>query len=73
MRTFYRDLSFLEVCGIGVKASDSHYELEATLNQALGKLPFPTPELTFADVIELSRGKGAAHRKLKAQLATLTR
>ena len=73
MRTFYRDLSFLETCDIKVQMTDGRYELASSLQESLEKLPFPSPELTFADVIELSRGKGKASQKLRAQFVELTR
>ena len=73
MRTFYRDLTFLEACKVDVQMSGARYKLVTPLKEALQRLPFPTPELTFADAIELAKGKGTAHKKFKAQLAELTR
>jgi predicted DNA-binding transcriptional regulator YafY len=73
MRTFYRDLSFLEGCGIAVGTGDGRYGLTSSLDEALAKLPFPTPELTFADVFELSKGRGRAAQKLRTQLNELIR
>jgi predicted DNA-binding transcriptional regulator YafY len=71
MRTFYRDLTFLEICGIEVRVTRGRYELAGSVRKALGRLPFPPPELSFADVLELSKGRTAAHRKLRAQLAEI--
>lgn len=73
MRTFYRDLTFLEECRIEVRLNAGKYELTTQFNDALGRLPFPTPELTFKDVMELAKGSGGAAGKLKAHLAQLTK
>ena len=73
MRTFYRDLTLLGDYGIEVRMSEGRYELVTPLNEALSRLPFPPPELSFSDVLELSKGRGSAQAKLKAQLEDLTR
>ena len=73
MRTFYRDLTVLEACKIEVRLSQGEYGLVTPLSTALNRLPFPTPELTFGDVIELTKGRSAAHAKLRAQFQALTR
>lgn len=72
MRTFYRDLNFLEASGIEVRTSKGRYELVPPLEQALGRLPFPQPELSFGDVFVLAKGKGPVPAKLRAQLRDLT-
>ena len=72
MRTFYRDLTPLGEYGIEVCMTEGRYELVTPLKQALAQLPFPPPELSFGDVLELSRGRGSAQSKLKAQLDDLT-
>ena len=72
MRTLYRDLAYLLACRVDVRVSDGQYELVSPMNDALKRLPFPTVHLTFADVAALAKGKGSAHRKLKAQLIELT-
>jgi hypothetical protein len=72
MRTFYRDLNFLAASDIQVRTWHGHYELLSPLPEALRRLPFPPPELSFADVIELTKGRGPARQKLRAQLERLT-
>ncbi len=71
MRTFYRDLTLLGEYGIEVRMSEGRYELVTPLKEALARLPFPPPELSFGDVLELSKGRGSAQSKLKAQLDDL--
>jgi predicted DNA-binding transcriptional regulator YafY len=68
MRTFYRDLNFLLACGIDVRTQRGEYSLVTALDESLKKLPFPNPNITFADVMELARGSGDGARKLKDQL-----
>ncbi|MBI3461719.1 MAG: hypothetical protein HY000_01465 [Planctomycetes bacterium] len=72
MRTFYRDLTVLDDCKIEIRLKKGHYGLVTALDTALNRLPFPTPELTFGDVFELSKGRTAAHAKLRAQVQALT-
>lgn len=71
MRTFYRDLSFLEGCGISVKTTQGHYELSVSVDESLARLPFPNPNLTFGDIIELSKGSGGGSKKLAEQLSKM--
>jgi hypothetical protein len=73
MRTFYRDLTLLEEYNIRVLFTDNRYRLDTPVKDALGRLPFPAPKLSFADVIALSKGRGPAQAKLKAQFNALTR
>ena len=72
MRTFYRDLTVLEACKIEVRLTKGQYGLMTPLDTALNRLPFPSPDLTFGDVMELTKGRSAAHAKLRAQLQALT-
>lgn len=72
VRSFYRYLELLREVGVGVELVASTYRLRGTLAQALDRLPFPDPGLTFGDVLRLAKGRTAAHRKLKAQLADVT-
>ena len=72
MRTFYRDLTVLDDCKIEVRLMKGQYCLMTALDTALNRLPFPTPELTFGDVFELSKGRTAAHAKLRGQVQALT-
>lgn len=73
MRTFYRDLTLLGEYGIDVRMSEGRYELVTSLKEALARLPFPPPKLSFSEVLELSKGRGPARSKLKAQFDDLTR
>lgn len=73
MRTFYRDLSLLAEYKIDVRVSSGRYRVAGPLKDALDRLPFPPPKLSFGDVMELIKGRGAAHAKLRAQLQVLTR
>ena len=73
MRTFYRDLTLLEEYKIHVHLSGSRYRLDTPMKDALSRLPFPAPSLSFSDVMALSKGRGPAHAKLKAQFNALTR
>ncbi len=60
MRTFYRDIDLLRGCGIIIHAEPKGYTLQVTLDEALAKLPFPNPELTFGDVLQLIKGRSSA-------------
>jgi hypothetical protein len=70
VRGFYRDLETLEALGIEVLTTgdDPRYSLAGDLDDALEKLPFPDPGLTFRDALQLSNGSTAAHRKLKQRV-----
>ena len=72
MRTFYRDLTVLDDCKIEIRLKQGQYCLMTSLDTALNRLPFPTPDLTFGDVFELSKGRTGAHAKLRKQVETLT-
>src|SRR5262249_58458222 len=69
VRGFYRDLEAIRAAGVEVTLSKGRYQLEASLDQALARLPFPDPHLTVAEARTLARGRSAAHRKLQNQLA----
>ena len=69
LRTFYRELEFLKRCGIKVRLAQKQYGLQSTVEQAEGRLPFPDPRLSFAEMAELARGPGEAARRLAALLA----
>lgn len=73
MRTFYRDVDLLRECGVNIETRDSGYELHDAIDVALGRLPYPDPELTFGEVLDLMRGRSASHLKLRKQFANLTR
>ena len=71
VRGFYRDLELLRQLGIEVELKERHYVLSKGLKSALAKLPFPDLRLTFAEVEQLSKGRTAAHKKLRERLAEL--
>jgi hypothetical protein len=67
LRTFYRELELLHRCGVKVSHKNKAYCLQATAAEAEGRLPFPDPLLSFAEMAELSRHPGEASLRL-AQL-----
>ncbi|ADV62190.1 hypothetical protein Isop_1606 [Isosphaera pallida ATCC 43644] len=67
LRTFYRELELLRRCGIKIRLEKRRYMLTSTPEEAEGKLPFPDPQLSFAEMNELAQGEGPAARRL-AQL-----
>jgi len=69
LRTFYRELDLLRRCGIKVRLQEKRYALLATAEAAEGRLPFPDPQLSFAEMAELARGTGEAARRLADLLA----
>ena len=71
VRGFYRDLGLIRAAGVRVNLIDGCYGLEDDLETALGLLPFPDPHLTLAEVRLLSKGRTAAHRKLRDQLESV--
>ena len=72
LRTFYRDVDLLRECGVDIVTRDGGYELQGKLEDALGKVPFPNPELTFGDVLLLMKGRTASHQRLKRFFRELT-
>jgi hypothetical protein len=71
LRTFYRELELLGRCGVKVQHKDKSYTLHATAEQAEGRLPFPDPQLSFAEMAELARHPGEASRRLAQMLASV--
>jgi predicted DNA-binding transcriptional regulator YafY len=71
LRTFYRELELLKKCGIRLKLDENHYTLKTTKSEAEGRLPFPDPQLSFAEMAELSSQSGPAASRLAALLATV--
>lgn len=72
LRTFYRELELLKRCSVKIQQKDKSYTLLATAEQAEGRLPFPDPQLSFAEMAELSRCPGEAGRRLAEMLASVT-
>lgn len=73
MRTFYRDVDLLRECGVEIDTVPDGYALRGSLEDALGSVPFPNPELTFGDVLVLMRGRSASHQKLRRLFDELSR
>jgi predicted DNA-binding transcriptional regulator YafY len=69
IRGFYRDLEALRGLHIDIEMGpDNRYRLPLRLDDALARLPFPDPGLSVRDVLQLSNGATAAHRKLKQSM-----
>jgi predicted DNA-binding transcriptional regulator YafY len=64
LRTFYRELDLLKRCGIKVRREGKTYRLVSTRAEAEGRLPFPDPQLSFAEMAELASHPGEAARRL---------
>jgi hypothetical protein len=71
LRSFYRELDLLKRFGVKVKLVRKLYVLQTTAEQAEGRLPFPDPQLSFAEMAELSRGTGPAAQRLAQILETV--
>lgn len=71
MRTFYRDLDILRQWGIRVELEQRKYVLAAEGTPWLELLPFPDPELSFADAMSLAAVKSPGGRKVQTLLGTL--
>jgi predicted DNA-binding transcriptional regulator YafY len=68
LRTFYRELELLNRCGVKIHHKNKAYNLQSTAAQAEGRLPFPDPQLSFAEMAELSRHPGEASQRLAQML-----
>jgi predicted DNA-binding transcriptional regulator YafY len=64
LRTFYRELDLLKRCGIKVARDGKAYRLKSTVKEAEGRLPFPDPQLSFAEMAELAEHPGEAAKRL---------
>ena len=71
LRTFYRELELLKKCGVKVRHRHKLYHLVPTADEALGRLPFPDPQLSFAEMAELAACDCAAGRRLAELLAAV--
>lgn len=72
IRTFYRELEMLKRCGVKVRRDGKTYGLKTTLQEAERLLPFPDPQLSFAEVADLSKLTGSAASRLAELYGTLT-
>jgi len=71
LRTFYRELDLLGRCGVKTTQKNKRYALLSTAEQAEGRLPFPDPQLSFAEMQELAQSPGEAGKRLAALLASV--
>jgi hypothetical protein len=71
LRTFYRELELLKRCGVKVRHKAKLYHLVPTPAEAEGRLPFPDPQLSFAEMAELAQCECAAGRRLAGLLASV--
>jgi predicted DNA-binding transcriptional regulator YafY len=72
-RTFYRDLELLRRWGIAIPFEQQRYRLAHGWSECLKRLPFPDPQLSFAEVRALASTRTSAGRKLKKLLTELTK
>ena len=73
IRDFYRDLEDLRDVGVDVTLRYGAYTLGEDTGAAQARLPFPDPGLTLGEAQQLAKGRSTAHRKLKAQIAAITK
>ncbi len=71
VRGFYRDLEWLRGFGIAVVMAEGRYRLDEDADKVIARLPFPDPQLTLGEAMQLAKGRTAAHRKLKGQIAVI--
>jgi hypothetical protein len=71
LRTFYRELELLKRCGVKVRHKARLYHLSPTAAEAEGRLPFPDPQLSFAEMAELARCDCPAGKRLAEMLAAV--
>jgi hypothetical protein len=64
LRTFYRELDLLKRYGVRIRLAKKQYVLQGSGEDAQGRLPFPDPQLSFAEMAELTRGSGPAAQRL---------
>ncbi len=69
LRTFYRELELLNRCGVKIRHKERQYRLLPTAVEAEGRLPFPDPQLSFAEMAELAACDCPAGRRLAELLA----
>ena len=71
LRTFYRELDLLTRCGVKVRHKVKLYHLVPTATEAEGRLPFPDPQLSFAEMAELAQCPCPAGARLAELLAAV--
>src|SRR4051794_16477750 len=57
VRGFYRDLQCLRAAGIEVALQNGKYSLLGKREDAVARVPFPDPGLSFGEAVTLSKGK----------------
>jgi hypothetical protein len=74
LRTFYREVDLLNRCGVKVRHKTKLYHLlPAGPEPVEGRLPFPDPQLSFAEMAELAQCPCPAGRRLADLLDAVTR
>jgi hypothetical protein len=58
----------LDAANIPVSLQERGYVLEADVDTAVSRLPFPDPHLTLGEAQLLAKGRSAAHKKMKQQI-----
>ncbi len=71
LRTFYRELELLRRCGVRVRLVSKEYRLAGSVAEAETRLPFPDPQLSFAEMAELARCPGDSGQRLGALLESV--
>ena len=71
LRTYYRELELLKRCGVKVRHKEKQYTLMSTAEQAEGRLPFPDPQLSFAEMADLANCSCEAGKRLAELLASV--
>ena len=71
MRGFYRDLDVLRKAGIEVVLERGRYVLQGAAAAATARLPFPDPNFTLGEALQLAKGRTPAHRKLAEQVKAI--
>jgi hypothetical protein len=71
VRGYYRDLEVLRAVGIIVELHNGKYRINDDVAQAIQRLPFPDPSLNLGEARELAKGRSAAHKKIRDQLAKI--
>ena len=72
LRGFYRDLGFLRSAGIEVRLEGRLYSLVGEFKTVSDRLPFPDPQLTLGEAMQLAKGKSKAQNKLKKLIARIS-
>jgi hypothetical protein len=73
IRGFYRDLEVLRGVGINVDLRGGRYVFTEDIKKTIDLLPFPDPGLNLGEAKQLSKGRSAAHRKLREQIAHIVK